>query len=89
MLRFGLSCAIGLMAFQAHAQDLNPPRDEVEGLGSSYSPYVESNMRKGGFAENLYWGDTHVHTSVSADAGLPGALTSIRKTPTGLRVAKR
>ncbi|WP_170417282.1 DUF3604 domain-containing protein [Ruegeria arenilitoris] len=72
MLRFGLVCAMGLAAFQAFAQDINPTRDEVEGLGSSYSPYVDKNMRKGGFAENLYWGDTHLHTSVSGDAGLLG-----------------
>lgn len=63
---------MGLAAFQAFAQDINPTRDEVEGLGSSYSPYVDKNMRKGVFAENLYWGDTHLHTSVSGDAGLLG-----------------
>lgn len=28
------------------------------------------------YPENVYWGDTHVHTGWSADAGLDGAITS-------------
>lgn len=33
----------------------------------SYSPYAEDN-----FPKNVYFGDTHLHTSYSADAGLMG-----------------
>lgn len=35
--------------------------------GNSYSPYA-----KRGFPSNVYWGDTHLHTSLSMDAGAFG-----------------
>ena len=33
----------------------------------SYSPYAERN-----FPDNVYWGDTHLHTTLSFDAGAYG-----------------
>ncbi|GAA4826958.1 DUF3604 domain-containing protein [Algivirga pacifica] len=35
--------------------------------GKSYSPYASRN-----FSDKVYWGDTHLHTRLSADAGLFG-----------------
>ena len=33
--------------------------------GKAYSPYARRS-----FPSNLYWGETHLHTGVSLDAGL-------------------
>ena len=59
-----------MAATPALAQDAGTPSVEVlEGLypGTAYSPYADRN-----FPNNVYWGDTHVHTSLSLDAGLFG-----------------
>ncbi len=37
-----------------------------------YSPYVERLATDSNFAEGVYWGDTHLHTSYSTDAGMFG-----------------
>ena len=37
-----------------------------------YSPYVERTQSDANFAEGVYFGDTHVHTSYSADSGMLG-----------------
>ena len=37
----------------------------------SYSPYVGVS-----YPENVYWGDTHLHTGLSLDAGAFGARLS-------------
>ena len=52
------------------ASDAGVPSAEVlKGLypGKEYSPYAQRN-----FPNNVYWGDTHLHTSLSLDAGLFG-----------------
>jgi len=36
--------------------------------GKAYSPYAERN-----FPDRVFWGDTHLHTGLSVDAGLFGA----------------
>jgi hypothetical protein len=54
----------------AVAQDIGSPQPEVlEGLypGRTYSPYAQR-----AFPSNVYWGDSHLHTSNSPDASLFG-----------------
>jgi len=65
-----------LLAIPGGAQDPTPP---VEGLEAAfpaqkhYSPYAGRN-----FPTQVFWGDTHLHTAMSMDAGAFGA----RLTPT-------
>ncbi len=59
-----------LASTQALASDGGAPNNEVlEGLypGPTYSPYAQRS-----FPSRVYWGDTHLHTSLSLDAGLFG-----------------
>ena len=37
-----------------------------------YSPYVERTATDSNLAEGVYWGDTHLHSSYSTDAGMMG-----------------
>jgi hypothetical protein len=53
------------------AQDPMPPSEALEGAFPAqkhFSPYAGRN-----FPTNVYWGDTHVHTGMSMDAGAFGA----------------
>jgi Protein of unknown function (DUF3604) len=52
------------------AQEPAPPEQELKGVfpkKTPYSPYADRN-----FPERVYWGDTHLHTSFSMDAGAFG-----------------
>ena len=46
-----------------------PSEESLSGLypGKTYSPYAQRS-----FPDKVYWGDTHLHTALSADAGLFG-----------------
>jgi hypothetical protein len=57
-----------MMPADSHAQDVSVPKDEYHAPAKPYSPYVEDH-----YPQNVYFGDTHLHTSWSADAGLAGA----------------
>lgn len=59
---------LGLLAVPAMAQDLVPPRDLVEAPKAEYSPYVDDH-----FPTRVFFGDTHLHSSWSTDAGMGGA----------------
>ena len=47
-----------------------PSRESLSDLypGKAYSPYAERT-----FPDRVFWGDTHLHTGLSMDAGLFGA----------------
>jgi hypothetical protein len=77
LIKFGLVgmlVAIALMVWLASSRSIsiglqNLPQSAPQGVGSlhNYSPYV--NQRH---PIRVYWGETHLHTSTSPDAGLVG-----------------
>ncbi len=71
-IRLTRSLVLGalLASTQALASDAGTVNTEIiEGLypGPTYSPYAQRT-----FPSRVYWGDTHLHTSLSLDAGLFG-----------------
>ena len=66
-----LLCSTLMAATSAVASDIGTPDPDViiKGLypGKGYSPYAQRS-----FPSNVYWGDTHLHTGLSLDAGLFG-----------------
>jgi hypothetical protein len=68
---FYLLCAILLVgsATTGFAQ-ISPARESLSDLypGKAYSPYAQRS-----FPDQVFWGDTHLHTGLSMDAGLFGA----------------
>ena len=63
-------CLAIATSFPAVASDSGTPNFEVlEGLypGETYSPYAQRS-----FPSRVYWGETHLHTGLSLDAGLFG-----------------
>ncbi|MDH3581617.1 MAG: DUF3604 domain-containing protein, partial [Hyphomicrobiales bacterium] len=51
-----------------------PSEESLSGLypGKAYSPYAQRS-----FPSHVYWGDTHLHTGLSMDAGLFGNTTGL------------
>ena len=62
-----------LFSFPVSAQ-FTPSEESIQGLypGKAYSPYA-----KRGFPSRVFWGDTHLHTGLSMDAGLFGNGTGL------------
>jgi len=56
------------MGFPCFAQEFTLHEGDYVQEGNNYSPYFDQH-----FPQNVYFGDTHLHTSWSADAGLAGA----------------
>jgi hypothetical protein len=59
---------LAALAAPASAQ-FTPSKESLEGLykGAAYSPYAQRR-----FPSRVFWGDTHLHTALSPDAGLFG-----------------
>jgi hypothetical protein len=69
---FAVMLLLGVLALAlpALASDIGSPDPEVlKGLypGEAYSPYAQRS-----FPSKVYWGETHLHTGLSLDAGLFG-----------------
>ncbi|GMR18445.1 MAG: DUF3604 domain-containing protein [Gammaproteobacteria bacterium] len=62
-----LTLAMAGTAF-AQAQDVYLAKEDYQSPKKEYSPYVEDH-----FPNQVYFGDTHLHTSWSTDVGLIGA----------------
>jgi hypothetical protein len=69
-LSIGLVLGIQFGA-QSLAQDLLPPRAAVPAPRPDYSPYVDDH-----FPNRVLFGDTHLHTMMSTDAGMLGAVVT-------------
>jgi hypothetical protein len=52
---------------QAQQLDLAPERGDVTLGRKEYSPYLHE-----GYPQRVFWGDTHLHTAYSTDAGMIG-----------------
>jgi hypothetical protein len=70
MKRSFLPSAFVLLALALPAEgQITPSKESLSGLypGKAYSPYAQRS-----FPERPLWGDTHLHTAMSVDAGLFG-----------------
>ncbi len=54
-------------AAQAQYMDLSAEPEDISFGEKEYSPYLHR-----GYPQRVFWGDTHVHTSYSTDAGMIG-----------------
>jgi hypothetical protein len=66
-----LLCMFLLVCLAATASaQITPTKESLSDLypGKAYSPYAQRN-----FPDQVFWGDTHLHTGLSVDAGLFGA----------------
>jgi len=57
-----------IVALPSLAQDIRPQSKDVPEPQAQYSPFVNDH-----FPQNVYFGDTHLHSSWSTDAGMAGA----------------
>jgi hypothetical protein len=64
-----LPAFFALVLTAAHGQDAGKPAEENLNLKprEAFSPYANRN-----FPTEVYWGDTHLHTGLSLDAGVFG-----------------
>ncbi len=65
-----MAISLGSVGMQVHALDAGTPDPNLLNRiypGKAYSPYAERD-----FPNNVYWGETHLHTGLSLDAGLFG-----------------
>jgi len=68
---FRIFSAIFLLFFAVTAwAQISPSKESLSDLypGKAYSPYADRS-----FPDRVFWGDTHLHTGLSVDAGLFGA----------------
>jgi len=62
--------AIFLAIANPAVAQITPSKESLSDVypGKAYSPYAQQN-----FPDRVFWGDTHLHTGLSVDAGLFGA----------------
>ena len=73
MKRVLFALCVVVLAVPAMAQtDIAPSKEDIREPKKNYSPYVERAQLGSIFAEGVYWGDTHLHTGYSTDAGMIG-----------------
>jgi hypothetical protein len=78
-MRFSPLCLLvcsSLVSTSFAQTGVNPGEEDVPSAQRIYSPFVERTATNNRFAEGLYWGDTHLHTAYSTDAGMIGAILS-------------
>ena len=65
-----LLAAVSLLVPCSTLAQFVPTQESLSGLypGKAYSPYAQRS-----FPSRVFWGDTHLHTALSMDAGLFGA----------------
>jgi len=71
LLIFNLLSVVLVLGFTTTVfAQITPTKESLSGLypGKAYSPYAQRN-----FPDRVFWGDTHLHTGLSMDAGLFGA----------------
>ncbi|WP_171230786.1 DUF3604 domain-containing protein [Ruegeria sp. HKCCA4008] len=54
------------------SQEIAPGPEDFTNPPATYSPFARHGARSNDFAAGLYWGDTHLHTMFSTDAGMIG-----------------
>jgi hypothetical protein len=69
-LILGLFIVSMLVPVRILAQEPAPSAQELENVFPKKAPYSPYADRK--FPERVYWGDTHLHTAISLDAGAAG-----------------
>ncbi len=68
MMKTKLTLCLSLvMAASAVAQELTPNKEHTISKTEVYSPFVDQH-----YPNRVYWGDTHLHTANSVDAGFVG-----------------
>ncbi len=65
---FGVFITALTLPHVALAQDIRPAREDFEAPAEEFSPFVDDH-----FPTRVLFGDTHLHTSWSGDAGMAGA----------------